>query len=97
MTLVVSGFHIFQGSFLVSHETIFFLQNFHIAEPFNLDYVIQFYKPRNGLSFPVFNYQDFSGRNLVAIRQIIKALSGDLPLAIECATMTSVNNVTKST
>ena len=31
-----------------------FSTNFHIAEPFNLDYVIHFYKPKKGLRSPVF-------------------------------------------
>ena len=31
-----------------------FSTNFHIAEPFNLDYVIYFYKPKKGLNIPVF-------------------------------------------
>ena len=43
---LVSGFHYFQGSY--------FPTNFRVAKPFNLDYVIHFYKPKKGLTSPVF-------------------------------------------
>ena len=54
MTFVVSGFYLFQISYLLSHETIFFLRNFCIEEPFTLDYAIHFYKPKKGFSRAIF-------------------------------------------
>ena len=64
-----------------------FSTNFCIAEPF---------KWTSQMDDP---YQDFSGKNiyLVAIRQIIKVLPDNLSRVNECATMPSVNNMTKST
>ena len=35
-------------------EQCSFSTNFHVAEPFNLDYVIHFYISQKGLSCPVF-------------------------------------------
>ena len=32
-----------------------FSTNFRIVEPFNMDYVMHFYKPKKGLSSPVFS------------------------------------------
>ena len=54
VTLVVSGdLYCFQGSYLVMKKSSF-STNFRIAEPFNLDYVVHFYKRKNGLICPVF-------------------------------------------
>ena len=58
LIVAVSGFHFFQGSYFLSHERMFFL---HMAELFNLNYVMHFYIPKKGLSSPVFTI-----KNLVA-------------------------------
>ena len=54
VTLMVSGFHFFQGRYLLSHKSVPFSTNFYIAESFNLDYVIHFYIHKKGLNSPVF-------------------------------------------
>ena len=54
MTLVVPGFHYFQGSYLIIHETIVFLSKFSHSIASILDNVINFYKPKKVLSSPVF-------------------------------------------
>ena len=68
-----------------------------MAEPFNLDYVINFYKPKKEPCFAVFTIKILVAKCLVAIRQLIKVLPDSLPCVNECATMPSVNSVTKST
>ena len=94
MTFVVSGFYMFQVSYLLSYETIFFLRNFCIEEPFNLDYIIHFYKPKKGLSCAIFTLKILVEKYLVG--QMIKVLPGNLPRVIfrDCATIPSVNNET---
>ena len=79
-----------------------FSTNFRIAEPFNLDYVIHFYILNTGLSSPVFPINILVVEYLVAVRQVIKELPGNLSpgnlsCAYEYATIPSVNNVIKST
>ena len=64
----------------------FLSTNFGRVEPFNLDYVINFYMSKNGLGSSVFTLKT---------RQRIKVLSGNLLRVNEWATMPSVNNVTK--
>ena len=56
---VISDFHFFLGSYLLSHKTVFFLHKFSLSGAFQFDYVIHFYKPKKGLSSP-----DFSGRDI---------------------------------
>ena len=58
VALEVPGFHFYQDSYSVMKQSSFSI-NFHIANIFNLDYVIHFYKPKKGIL-----YQDFSGRNV---------------------------------
>ena len=54
VTLVVSGdLYFFQSSCLVMKQSSF-STNFRITEPFNLDYLVNFYKRKNGLICPVF-------------------------------------------
>ena len=69
--------------------------NFRIAQPFNLDFVIRFYKLKKELNSAKILVAETFGLG----RQTVKALPGNLPRVIfdECATMPSVNNVTKST
>ena len=76
VTFVVSGFYMFQVSYLLSYETIFFLRNFCIEEPFNLDYIIHFYKPKKGLSCAIFTLKILVEKYLVG--QMIKVLPGNL-------------------
>ena len=52
-------FSIFPGQLFISHGQSSFSTRFHIAEPFDLDYVIHSYKPMKS-----FFYQDFSGWNI---------------------------------
>ena len=84
--VVVAGFHFFYS------KQSFFSSNFNIMEPFNLDYVIRFYKPKKELLLSKYQWQKY----LVATRKIIKVLHGNLPRVNGCATMPSVNNFTKS-
>ena len=62
-----------------------------------MDYVIHFYKPKKGVSSLVFTIKISVAECLVAIRQAIIVLPANLPHVNECATMPSVNNVTKLT
>ena len=49
-------FSLFPWQLFRSHETVFFFHKLlHLTEPFNLDYIIHFYKPKKD-----FYYQDFS-------------------------------------
>ena len=70
-----------------------FATNFRIAEPFNLDYVIRFYKLKKELSSSIFTIKALVAETF--------GLGGQLNycLAIfhECATVSLLNNVTKST
>ena len=79
-----------------------FSTNVCIAKPFDLNYIIHFYKPKKVLStinqrkglVPVFAIKILMAEILVAIRQIIKVLPGNLPRVNQYTTMPSVNNVT---
>ena len=79
-----------------------FSTNFCTAKPFNLNCIIHFYKPKKGLStinlrkglVPFFPIKILMTEILVAIRQIIKILPGNLPRVNQYTTLPSVNNVT---
>ena len=92
------NFSLFQGIYLFSHETRFFFQNFSHSGAFQLGFCYPFLYTKERAWQSSFYHQDFSGKKyFIAIRQTIKVLRGDLPRVNECATMPSVNNVTKST
>ena len=59
-----------------------------------MDYVIDFYIPKKGLSSSVFSVKILVVEIFDSISQIIKVLSGNISRVNECATMPSVNNVT---
>ena len=55
MTLVVSGFPFFQGSYLLSHETVFSLSTkFSYSPAFQFGLCYPFLHTKKGLSSPVF-------------------------------------------
>ena len=47
---MVSGFYFFQDIYLLSHETIFFLQKFSHSGAFQFGLYVGFYKPKKELT-----------------------------------------------
>ena len=77
---VILWFHVltfFLGIHLLSHETISFLHKclYSRAEPFNLEYVIRFYKPKKKLSGAIFTIKILVAKTFGLGRQLKDCLA----------------------
>ena len=92
------------GQLFISHKTSYFIIS-HLISPQifaqrSLSICIMlfiFVNLRKGLVFQLLLSRLQWQKYLIAIRQIIKVLHGNIPCVNECTVMPPVNNVTKST
>ena len=88
------------GQLFISHKTSYFIISHLISAQWSLSICIMlsiFVNLRKGLVFQLLLSRLQWQKYLIAIRQIIKVLHGNIPCVNECTVMPPVNNVTKST
>ena len=88
------------GQLFISHKTSYFIISHLISAQRSLSICIMlsiFVNLRKGLVFQLLLSRLQWQKYLIAIRQIIKVLHGNIPCVNECTVMPPVNNVTKST